>query len=412
MIKSIRDFPIHNQMVFLRVDFNVPLNDRGEIIEDSRIKAALPTIEYCVEKGAKLVIASHLGRPDGAVVEQFRMAPVAKRLHELLGQSVHYAHGCIGEEVRRKKMALQRGEVLLLENLRFHKEEENNDLRFAELLAENIDVYITDAFGALHRKHASTYALPSLIFDRGMGFLVEQERDALSKIINDPDQPLVMVVGGAKISDKVDVIRNLASQCDVVLIGGGVANTFLKGSGMDMQGSLVESNSVVADQKSVDFAHVANELLQQFQSEQPTMQMKEPLHKIQLPLDLVCASGVDSAETVVVNVDDGHIPTNMMALDIGPKTRALYVEVLKKAQTIFWNGPMGVVEKPLFAKGTEDVARIIAAAEGYAVLGGGDTEAIVNQFGLEGYFSHVSTGGGASLNFLAAGTLPGLEILK
>lgn len=181
---------------------------------------------------------------------------------------------------------------------------------------------------------------------------------------------------------------------------------------MDMQCSLVESNSVVVDQKSVDFAHVANELLQQFQSEQPTMQMKELLHKIQLPLDLVCASGMDSAETSVVNVDDGHIPTNMMALDIGPKTRALYAAVLKKARTIFWNGPMGVVERSLFAKGTEDVARAVAAAEGYAVLGGGDTEAIINQFGLEGYFSHVSTGGGASLNFLATGTLLGLEILK
>lgn len=412
-IKTIRDFALHHQSIFLRVDFNIPLDAAGNITNDGRIKATLPTIEYCMEKGARLVLASHLGRPDGVVVEQYRMAPVARRLHELLGQNIHYVEDCVGPNVEHMKKNLAAGDILLLENLRFYKEEEENNLRFAEQLALGIDIYLTDAFGALHRKHASTFALPSLIFDRGIGFLVEHEVDALSKIVHEPDQPLVMVVGGAKISDKVEVLRNLAPQCDVVLVGGSVANVFLKGEGMNMQKSLVESSSVVAEQKSLDYPKAAHEIVVQFQSETPTIQIGQPLQKIQLPLDLVCAPSPEQPDAAtVIEIGNKEIPENFMALDIGPKTRDLYAAVVRKARTIFWNGPLGVVEVPAFAHGSEDVAHAAAESDGYAVLGGGDTEAVVQQFNLAGRFSHVSTGGGASLDFLAHGALPGLDVLN
>lgn len=404
-MRSIRDIVLHNKTVFLRVDFNVPLNDKGEITDDTRIKAALTTIEYIREKGSKLVIASHLGRPKGAVVESMRMRPVAQRLHELLGVSVQYVEDCVGPHAEREKKALQPGDVLLLENLRFYAQEEDNDMHFAEQLAQGIDVYITEAFGTIHRKHASTFALPSLVFDKGIGFLMQEEVDALDRIVHNPKKPFVVVIGGVKISDKVAVIRNLAPMADVVLVGGGVANTFLKGEGVNVGASIVDNDSV------------AHDIAEQFKSVEPTIRVTLPggakLSKIQTPLDFVAAPNTTpGAETRVVELGKDEVPEGWMFLDIGPKTQQLYADVLAKAQTIFWNGPMGLFEQDAYAGGSRAVAQAIADSKGYAVLGGGDTEVVVEKFGLQGKFSHVSTGGGASLTYLAQEPLPGLEALE
>lgn len=269
-MKTIRDIAVHQKTVFLRVDFNVPLDDEGNITEDARIKAALTTIEYLIQKEAKIVIGSHLGRPKGKVVESMRMAPVAKRLQELLGQEVHYASDCVGEEVRLLKERMKPGDVLLLENLRFHEEEKKNDMHFAQQLADGVDVYVTEAFGVVHRKHASTHALPSLIFDKAIGFLMEEELKNLGRLIHGPDQPMVVVIGGIKISDKVDVIRKLAPMSDVVLVGGGVSNTFYAGLGNDVGKSLVESDSVSEGQDAITYTDVARDIYEQFEHETPT----------------------------------------------------------------------------------------------------------------------------------------------
>lgn len=416
-MKSIRDIPLRHQTVFLRVDFNVPLDAHQEITDDGRIKAALPTIEYILSKGAKLVIASHLGRPKGAVVNEMRMKPIAMRLERFLGQEIHYIDDCVGDEVTRMKERLQPGEVMLLENLRFYKEEQENDMHFAEQLAHGIDVYLTDAFGTVHRKHASTFALPSIVFDKGIGFLIQEEMDALDRIINTPKQPLVVVVGGVKISDKVDVIRNLAPMSDTVLVGGGLANTFYAGLGTQVGNSIVESDSVGAGQDAISYVDVAREIAERFASEKPTISTTlpngDPLSKVQLPVDFIAAESMEEgAQTKIIEIGAADIPENWMFLDIGPKTLALYQEVLGKAKTIFWNGPMGLFEQEAYEHGSHGVARAVADSEGYAVLGGGDTQAVVDKFDLNGRFSHASTGGGASLAYLAQDPLPGLESLE
>lgn len=416
-MRSIRDIVLHNKTVFLRVDFNVPLNDKGEITDDTRIKAALTTIEYIREKGSKLVIASHLGRPKGAVVESMRMRPVAQRLHELLGVSVQYVEDCVGPHAEREKKALQPGDVLLLENLRFYAQEEDNDMHFAEQLAQGIDVYITEAFGTIHRKHASTFALPSLVFDKAIGFLMQEEVDALDRIVHNPKKPFVVVIGGVKISDKVAVIRNLAPMADVVLVGGGVANTFLKGEGVNVGASIVDSDSVSKEQDGMTYTEVAHDIAEQFKSEEPSIRVTLPgggaLSKIQTPLDFIAAPNTEEgAETRVIELGKDEVPDGWTFLDIGPKTQQLYADVLAKAQTIFWNGPMGLFEQDAYAGGSRTVAQAIADSKGYAVLGGGDTEVVVEKFMLQGKFSHVSTGGGASLTYLAQEPLPGLEALE
>ncbi|MBI2410737.1 MAG: phosphoglycerate kinase [Candidatus Kerfeldbacteria bacterium] len=404
-MRTVRDIPLHNQKVFLRADFNVPL-DNGRITDDTRIKAVLPTIEYCLQKGAAVVLASHLGRPGGKVVPELRLQPVAKRLSELLGQQVRYVDDCVGPQVEEQKNALKPGEVLLLENVRFYPQEEKNDLHFAEQLAAGIDVYITDAFGALHRAHASTSALPSLIFDKGIGFLIQEELEALDKIAHQPEQPLVIVVGGAKISDKVPVIQHLAPLADVVLVGGGIANTFLHGLGYDVGGSLMEK----------DAATVAHDLWQRFSSQQPKIHVNIPsgkLHKVQLPLDYIAAPNTTpGAPTQIIDIEKERVPEGWLLLDIGPKTQALYRDVLAQAKTIFWNGPMGLFEQEAYSGGSRAVAVAIAESAGYAVLGGGDTESVVEKFHLQGRFRHVSTGGGASLAYLAQETLPGLAAME
>lgn len=416
-MKSVRDIPVKGLTVFVRVDFNVPLDDKGNITEDGRIKAALTTIEFLLQQGAKVVLASHMGRPKGKVVESLRMAPVAHRLGQLLGQTVHYVDDCIGSEVEKVKARLQPGEVMLLENLRFYDGEKKNDLAFAQALAEGIDVYINDAFGALHRKHASVHALPSLIFDKGIGFLIREELDALSRVIRNPDQPLVVVIGGAKISDKVDVIRNLAPLGDIVLTGGGVANAFIKGNGYDVQQSLVESDSVSEDQEGVDYSQVALEICHRFSEEKPTIDVAHPnggeLPKVVYPVDGVCSpSTEEGAEVRVIDFATEQLPEGWLILDIGPKTQQLYAQILSKAQTIFWNGPMGLFEQDAYAHGSRAVAQAVAECKGYTVLGGGDTEVVVEKFGFGGKFSHISTGGGASLTYLAERPLPGLETLE
>ncbi|HLD22053.1 MAG TPA: phosphoglycerate kinase [Patescibacteria group bacterium] len=416
-MRSIRDLALHNQTVFLRADLNVPLDKQQHITDDARIKAVLPTIEYIIQKGGKIVLTSHLGRPKGKIVPTLRMEPVAKRLKELLGQEIVYVDDCVGDMVKMAKEKLESGDVMLLENLRFYSQEEENDLHFAEQLVEGIDVYVSDAFGTIHRKHASTHALPSLIFDKGIGFLIEKEIEALDKIKKNPEQPLVLVIGGVKISDKVEIIRNLAPFCDVILVGGGVANTFLKGLGYDVGKSVVESDSVSKDQETVNYVEIAHELYDRFDAEKPTIHAKLPdgslLHKIQLPLDVLAAPTMaPDAPVQMIDIVQGMNAHELMFLDIGPKTRELYCNVLRNAKTIFWNGPMGLFEVEAHAAGSRDVAETIADSSGYAVTGGGDTESVVKKFGLKGRFSHASTGGGASLKYLGSKKLPGLEALE
>lgn len=415
-MRSIRDLALQHKMVFLRVDFNVPLDDDGAITDDARIKAALNTIEYVIQKGGKLVIASHLGRPKEKGDETTSLRPVAERLSQLLGKQIQFAQDCIGESVELKKASLQPGDVLLLENLRYYNQEKENDLHFAEQLALGIDVYINDAFGVVHRKHASTAALPSLIFDKGIGFLIQNELESLERIVNNPKKPFVVVIGGIKISDKVDVIRSLAPMSDAVLIGGGVANTFVSGLGSPVGASIVESDSVGAGQNAVNYTHLAKEIYEEFSQEGTELHTTLPdgmaLKRIQLPLDFVAAPNTDpGAPTKVIEVGD-EVPEGWMFLDIGPKTQQLYKEVLGEANTIFWNGPMGLFEMNEYSAGSHTVAQAIADSKGYAVLGGGDTEVVTEKFGLKGKYSHASTGGGASLAFLAQKPLPGLKSLE
>ncbi len=384
-MKSLRDISLTGRTVFLRVDFNVPLNDEGEIIEDARIKAAMTTIEYCVQQGARLVIGSHLGRPEGQVVYTMSLHPVAERLEELLGREIQFVNDCIGPEVEAAKAQLEDGDILLLENLRFYPGEEENDLHFAENLSQNIDVYVDDAFGAIHRKHASVAALPSLIFDRAPGFLLEEEIRALSTIVNRPDAPFVIIVGGMKLSDKVNVIEHLAPIADVVLVGGGVANTFLKAAGV-----------AVGDSKT---------------EETDAQSILENTENIVMPIDAVVATSKDATEGHVIDLSGG-VPDGEMILDIGPKTQALFAEHIAKAKTVFWNGPMGRFETPAFLEGSKAVATAVAESDAYTVLGGGDTESLLTACRLTGRFTHVSTGGGASLSFVAGESLPGIDALQ
>lgn len=402
-MKSIRDLRLQHRNVFLRVDFNVPFADDGTILEDARIKAALPTIEYLIEQHAKIIIASHAGRPQGKVDPRFSLRVVAERLSELLGQEVHFINDCIGLAVEREKETLKDCEILLLENLRFYPQEEENDLLFAQALAKNIDVYIDDAFGAIHRAHASIAALPSIIFDKGCGFLIESEVTALDKIKNTPAQPSVVVMGGVKMGDKVKVMEYLAPGASAVLIGGGLANAFLQASGVNIQSSIV-------DVAAVANAHI---ILQRFAvaHQESSHAALKRVGKIVIPIDVVVAQNIDATEAHVIDLQTQTVPEGMMILDIGPATRALYAQTIAEAKTVFWNGPMGVSEKPLFAEGSRVVAQAVADNDGYAVVGGGDTESCVDAFGLRDYFSHVSTGGGASLDYLANVTMPGLIAL-
>jgi len=385
--KTIRDVPVSGKRVLVRVDFNVPL-EGGEVRDDTRIVAAVPTIRYLLDHKARVILASHLGRPKGKPTPEFSLRPVAKRLGELLGMPVAFVGECVGPEAEAAVAALKPGEVLMLENLRFHTEEEANDPEFSRKLAALADLYVNDAFGTAHRAHASTAGVAAYL-PAVAGFLMEKEIDYLSRALEAPSRPFVAILGGAKISDKIGVVKNLLGKVDRLLIGGGMANTFLKAQGYDVAESLVEEDSVA----------IAKELLAQGAG------------RILLPTDAVVANAFAAdAEAKVVPV--GQVPAGWRILDIGPETVKAYSKALRGAKTVVWNGPMGVFEFPRFAEGTFAIARALAKLPGaVTIIGGGDSAAAVEQAGVADKVSHVSTGGGASLEFLEGKTLPGVAAL-
>lgn len=389
-VKTVEDLELNGRKVLLRVDFNVPLKD-GEITDDTRITAALPTIEYVLKQGGALILMSHLGRPKGKRVPEMSLKPVATRLSELLGKTVKTAGDCVGDEAERAAAGLRSGEVLLLENLRFHAEEESNDLEFARNLAKLGDVYVNDAFGAAHRAHASTEGVARHL-EAVAGFLMKKEIDFLSRIVENPEKPFVAIIGGAKVSTKIAVLESLLPQCSVLVIGGGMAYTFLKAKGRSIGNSLVED----------EFLDTAKRMLNGLSAEDT---------QIILPVDHVVAEKFEEgAEPEIVDQED--IPEGKVAMDIGEKTLGLIREAVTRAKSLVWNGPMGVFEFDAFAKGTHEVAKMVAECPGTTVVGGGDSVAAVNKFGLADRIDHVSTGGGASLEFLEGRSLPGIAALK
>lgn len=386
---SLTSMDVAHKTVLVRVDFNVPMKD-GAITNDKRIRAAIPTIEYLLEQGAKIVLASHMGRPKGQVKEELSLAPVAKRLEELLGKPVAFVKDSIGPEVEAAVKGLQAGQILLLENLRFHLGEEKNDPAFAKALASLADVAVNDAFGVSHRAAASVDAISQFV-QLGAGLLLQKEVDALSRAVNNPEKPMAAIIGGAKVSDKISVISNLLPKVDVLIIGGGMANTFLAAQGYAVGKSLLEEDRIAT----------AKDLL---------AQAKDQGKRLLTPVDVVVAAAfANDADHKVVDID--QIPSDWMVLDIGPKTQALYADSLKTMKTIVWNGPMGVFEMDNFAQGTNAVAKAVAEAPGYTIVGGGDSVAAIAKSGLSDKISHISTGGGASLEMLEGKTLPGIASL-
>jgi len=386
---SISDLDLRGKRVFMRVDFNVPI-EGGRITDDTRIEASLPSIRYVLEKGGRLILASHLGRPKGKPEPKYSLKPVAARLTELLGKQVAFAPDCVGPEVEKMVSSLRDGDALLLENLRFHAEEEKNDPAFARQLAALCDVYVNDAFGTAHRAHASTVGITKFVKQAAAGFLMQKELEALSHALTKAEKPYVAIVGGAKISDKIELIENLLNIATTILIGGAMAYTFFRANGLETGKSLVE----------VEKIDLAKELLAK------ASQKKVP---IELPVDHVVAPGLDSTDSQVTPVD--RTPADRMGLDIGPETVRRYSEIVRRAKTIVWNGPMGVFEKPQFAEGTFAIARAVAESNAFSIVGGGDSAAAVAQSGVESKITHISTGGGATLEFLSGRKLPGVEVL-
>jgi len=390
--KSIDQLDISGKKIFLRVDFNVPIDKSGSITDDTRIRAVLPTLNYALSKNAKIVLASHLGRPKGKPEPQFSLAPVARRLGELLKKEVKLAPDCIGPEVEKMVAAMKPGDVLLLENLRFHKEEEKNDPAFAQGLAKLAEVYVNDAFAVSHRAHASVEGVTKFFKDKAAGYLMRDELHYLGKVMEAPARPLVAVIGGAKVSGKLEVLQNLAPRVDKLIIGGGMAFTFLKSMGMEVGKSMVED----------DLLQTAKEILEGANKKGV---------KVYLPVDCVVADKMDlSAQTKVVPAD--KIPAGWMGLDIGPETLARFGEALGDAKTILWNGPMGVFEMEPFSKGTMGMIRQIINSGAISVIGGGDTDTAVHKSGQAGKISYISTAGGAFLELLEGKKLPGVEALK
>ena len=386
---SISDLDLRGKRVFMRVDFNVPI-EGGRITDDTRIEASLPSIRYVLEKGGRLILASHLGRPKGKPEPKYSLKPVAARLTELLGKQVAFAPDCVGPEVEKMVSSLRDGDALLLENLRFHAEEEKNEPAFARQLAALCDVYVNDAFGTAHRAHASTVGITKFVKQAAAGFLMQKELEALSHALTKAEKPYVAIVGGAKISDKIELIENLLNIATTILIGGAMAYTFFRANGLETGKSLVE----------VEKIDLAKELLAK------ASQKKVP---IELPVDHVVAPGLDSTDSQVTPVD--RTPADRMGLDIGPETVRRYSEIVRRAKTIVWNGPMGVFEKPQFAEGTFAIARAVAESNAFSIVGGGDSAAAVAQSGVESKITHISTGGGATLEFLSGRKLPGVEVL-
>ncbi len=388
---TVRDIDLCGKKVLMRADFNVPFDENGKITDDTRIKAALPTVNYIMEKAALLILVSHLGRPKGKVVENLRMDPVAERLQELLERKVIKLSDCVGDEVEQAVKNAGEGDVLMLENVRFHPEEEKNDPEFARRLAGIADVFVNDAFGTCHRAHASTEGIAKFL-PAVAGFLVLKELEYFEKALENPMRPFVAVLGGAKITGKIEVIENLLNKVESLIIGGGMAYTFLSARGYEVGDSLVESDKLElakslmkkADEKGVGFI---------------------------LPVDHI--AGDEFSESAGVKTTDGvGIPEGWRGMDIGPRTVEKYIQVLGKAKTVVWNGPLGVCEFARFSAGTRQIAEYLAGLDTTRIIGGGDTAAAVNQFGLSSRFSHVSTGGGASLEFLEGKELPGIAALK
>jgi phosphoglycerate kinase len=390
-VRTVKDLDLGGKRVLVRVDFNVPLKE-GVITDDTRIRAALPTLEYILEqKGSSLVIMSHLGRPKGERKAEFSLSPVAVRLSELLGRDVEMADDCIGEDVFAKASALKAGEVLLLENVRFHAGETKNDPAFAQQLASMADVYVNDAFGTAHRAHASTEGVTKFL-PSAAGFLIAKEVAFFGPLLKNPERPFVAIIGGAKVSSKIGVLKKLIEKCDTLVIGGGMCYTFLKAHGHSIGKSLFEE----------DYLQTAKDLI---------AQAAENGTKIILPIDHVCAREFSEKE-VPVAVNSADIPEDLIGMDIGVRTLEEIKNALIGAKSIVWNGPMGVFEFDAYAKGTVEVAEMVASCEGTTVVGGGDSVAAVNKFGFSDRIDHVSTGGGASLEFLEGKVLPGIAALE
>ncbi|HOV21186.1 MAG TPA: phosphoglycerate kinase [bacterium] len=390
-IKTIEEQNYSGKKVFLRVDFNVPI-ENGRITDDTRITASLPTINYLLSQGAILIISSHLGRPKGKVVPEMSLRPVAERLSELLNKEVKFVPDCVGDEVKKVVENLKKGDVLLLENLRFHKEEEEGNDEFAKQLASLADAYVNDAFAACHREHASIYQITKYCKDTAAGFLIKKEVDALSKLLSNPEKPFLLIIGGAKVVDKIGMIKNLIDKVDTLITGGVMAYTFIKAKHWEIGSSKVDEEAIP----------LAKEIIKEVN--------KRHL-EFHTPLDHIIVNKI-SPDAEVLITERGTIPQGWIGVDIGPQAIEEYTDCVNRAKTIFWNGPMGIFEIDKFAKGTIEIAKAVANSNAFSVIGGGDSIAAVNKAGVADKISHISTGGGASLEFLEKGTLPGIDVLK
>ncbi len=388
--KTIEDLKVSGKKVLVRVDFNVPIDKEGNITDDRRIKEALPTITYLQKEGAKVILMSHLGRPKGKANPDFSLAPVSRRLSELIGQDIVFAKDVIGEDAINKANALGPGQIMLLENLRFHGEEEKNEPAFAKVLASLGEIFVNDAFGTSHRAHASTAGVADYL-PSAVGFLIMKELNFLGKAISNPGRPFVAILGGAKVSDKIGVIKNLMEKVDTLLIGGGMAYTFFRAMGREIGTSIVENDKV----------ELAANILKEGESKSI---------KLLLPVDTVVAREFKE-DTDYYTVDSDKIPPDYMGMDIGEKTRDIYSQVVENAKTVIWNGPMGVFEMKPFAKGTYALAEAMSKVDGTTIIGGGDSAAAIEQLGFADKMTHISTGGGASLEFLEGKVLPGIDAI-
>lgn len=393
MKKTIRDIELKGKRVLIRCDFNVPLDSNQNITDDTRIRAALPTLEYLVTQGAKVVVMSHLGRPKGKAAAEFSLAPVAVKLAELLGKQVEFADSdvVVDDSVKEKVAALKDGDVLLLQNVRFRKEETDNEPGFAKELASLGDVFVQEAFGTAHRAHASTAGVADYL-PCVSGFLIEKEVKFLGSALQNPQRPFVAIMGGAKVGDKIKVIENLLTKVDTLIIGGGMSYTFYKAMGLEIGTSILDADNIDLAKMLLEKATSLNV-------------------KLLLPVDIVCADKF-SNDAKYQTYSRDQIPSDMMGLDIGEETIKLYSEEIAKAKTVVWNGPMGVFEMENFAKGTKAIAEALATSDATTIIGGGDSAAAVEQFGLADKMSHISTGGGASLEFLEGKILPGISIIE